>query len=262
MHVLVYALAGASDGHDNILKEATFHLVLRISGGSSDGGKGGEGLGSGCGYDCDCDMQGQGVLTWPDGQKDGGEWKGGEEHGKDVCGPVQNTMVDMQNLVRELLKVPAGYSTLIMHGGAHQQFSAVPLNTCSNMGTDKADVVDGGYWTARAMGHAAKYCDCKIVCTNRLTLNDVPTWEVREDAKYMHICHNGTISGLEYTYDPDLAAHPYLACDATSALFSRPYDISKYGCILASSGKNLGPAARATRAARAARGWEVDEMGG
>jgi phosphoserine aminotransferase len=171
---------------------------------------------------------------------------------RDAGGPVQNTMVDTQNLVRELLKVPADYSILFMHGGAHQQFSAVPLNICSNMGTDKADFVDGGYWTVRAMGHAAKYCDCKIVSTNRLTLNDVSTWEIREDAKYVHICHNETISGLEYTYDPDLAAHPtfagtdkkvpYLVCDATSTLFSRPCDISKYGCIFASSGKNLGPA--------------------
>ena len=46
--------------------------MLRISGGGFDGGKGGEGFGSGCGYDCDCGMQGQGVLTWPDGQKDAG----------------------------------------------------------------------------------------------------------------------------------------------------------------------------------------------
>ena len=42
---------------------------------------------------------------------------------RDAGGPVQNTMVDTQNLVRELLKVPADYSILFMHGGAHQQFS-------------------------------------------------------------------------------------------------------------------------------------------
>ena len=102
----------------------------------------------------------------------------------------------------------------------------------------------------RAMNHAKKYCDAKICSTNRGFLQDVSSWDVRPDAKYVHVCMNETIAGLEYTWDPDLSSHPKFAnashvpelvCDATSTLLSRPVDISKYGVIFASSGKNLGP---------------------
>jgi phosphoserine aminotransferase len=172
---------------------------------------------------------------------------------RDVKGPVQTCIVETQQLVRELLNVPATHEILFMHGGAHQQFSAVPLNICATMG-EKVDFIDTGFWSMRAMGHAEKYCDCKVVSTNRGFLQDPATWQIRPDAKYVHVCHNETIAGLEYLADPDLSEHPtfkgkgpnvqvpWLVCDATSTLMSRPLDISKYGCIFASSGKNLGPA--------------------
>jgi len=172
-----------------------------------------------------------------------------EHSHRDAGGPVQTMMVGIQDLVKEVLRVPDSHSILLMHGGAHQQFSAVPLNLCQSM-DDKVDFVDTGYWAIRAMNHAKKYCDPRICSTNRGFLQDVASWDIREDAKYVHMCMNETIAGLEYMEDPDLSTHPKfvnathvpeLVCDATSTLLSRPVDISKYGVIFASSGKNLGP---------------------
>ena len=45
---------------------------------------------------------------------------------------------------------------LFMHGGAHAQFSGVPLNLLG--GRTKADYLDVGYWSVRAAAHAEAYC--------------------------------------------------------------------------------------------------------
>lgn len=58
----------------------------------------------------------------------------------------------------------------------------------------------------------------------------------------MHICGNETVSGLAFHEDPDVGPGKVLVSDMTSSLLSRRIDISKYGVIYASGGKNLGPA--------------------
>ena len=62
---------------------------------------------------------------------------------RDANGPVQSKMVGIQELTKELLDIPDGYTVLLMHGGAHQQFSGIPLNLCEHS-TDKVDFVDTG----------------------------------------------------------------------------------------------------------------------
>jgi phosphoserine aminotransferase len=184
---------------------------------------------------------------------------------RDVGGPVQNTMESCQNRVRELLDVPDNYHILFMPGGAHQQFSAIPLNLC---GDDKPviSLVDTGYWAMRAEEHCRKYGEVKICSVERGALGKPEEkWVVPENARYVHLCMNETIAGLEYQEDPDVSKIELvpvgstsvadkipgktmasenipLICDATSTILSRPMDISKYGVVFASSGKNLGPA--------------------
>jgi hypothetical protein len=50
-----------------------------------------------------------------------------------------------------------------------------------------------------------------------------------------------TIDGVEFLSEPEVPAGVPLVADFTSTLMSRPVDVSKYGLIYASSGKNLGP---------------------
>ncbi|CAD7959417.1 unnamed protein product [Amoebophrya sp. A120] len=88
--------------------------------------------------------------------------------------------------------------------------------------------------------HGPLFCNKDRGCVNKVT-----DWQVREDAAYVFCCLNETIEGLEVFEEPDLAlidrAHIPLVADATSTLFSRPIDVSKYGVLFASAGKNLGP---------------------
>jgi phosphoserine aminotransferase len=186
---------------------------------------------------------------------------------RDVNGPVQNCMVDAQARVKDLLKVPDTHHVLFMHGGAHQQFSAVPVNftrdrTKTPSNASHGVYVDTGYWASRSTNVAHNWMkaylsgeECPetmedLYCsTERGYLKHESAWDLKENPDYVYMCMNETIAGLEYKWDPSLKSDrfsggeaPPLVCDATSTLMSRPVDISKYGLIFASSGKNLGPA--------------------
>lgn len=50
------------------------------------------------------------------------------------------------------------------------------------------------------------------------------------------------MSGMTFHTEPEVGPSHILVADMTSSLLSRPVDVSKYGVIYASSGKNLGPA--------------------
>ena len=165
---------------------------------------------------------------------------------RDPGGPVQNALARAAFDLRTLLAVPANYQVLFFQGGAHAQFAAVPLNLLGSRSA--ADYVHSGFWSQRAIDEASKYCDVSVAAdcadTAFSRLPRVDEWKVRDDAAYVHVCANETIHGLEFNEDPDYDVDnmPPLVCDMTSTLLSRPVDVSKYGVIYASGGKNLGPA--------------------
>ena len=72
------------------------------------------------------------------------------------------------------------------------------------------------------------------MCRRRAELN------YRQGAAYVHMTSNNTIFGTEFPYVPDTSGAP-LVCDASSDIFSRPIDVSKFGLIYAGAQKNLGP---------------------
>eukprot|EP00656_Telonema_subtile_P009170 TRINITY_DN1429_c0_g1_i6.p1 TRINITY_DN1429_c0_g1~~TRINITY_DN1429_c0_g1_i6.p1 ORF type:complete len:332 (+),score=62.53 TRINITY_DN1429_c0_g1_i6:311-1306(+) len=142
------------------------------------------------------------------------------------------------------LQVPDNYRILLMSGGAVGQFSSIPMNLAFN-GTaarPKVDIVPVGYWSTRATDEAAKYCDVHHpIEPCHLTVPPVSEWRVRPDAEYVHIALNETVEGLEFLKDPawEPSSMPPLIADATSTLLSRPIDVSRYGAIYASGGKNI-----------------------
>ena len=164
---------------------------------------------------------------------------------RDTNGPVQTCIANATDMLRELLNVPENYHILFMQGGAHGQFAAVPLNLCGSK--KKACFVSTGYWSERAAKEAEKYCKVTYAYKgsdeNYSRIPPVSEWVIDKDAAYVHMCANETIHGLEYHEDPVLPqGSPPLVADFTSTLLSRPVDVSKYGVIYASAGKNLGPA--------------------
>lgn len=164
---------------------------------------------------------------------------------RDVGGPVQNCISSATDRIRTLLDVPSDYHILFMQGGAHGQFAAIALNLLGDK--TQADYVTTGYWGQRAATEASKYCTVRYAYDGQdekfARIPPVSEWDISEDSAYVHICANETIHGLEFVEDPELpAGSPPLVGDFTSTLLSRKIDISKYGCIYASGGKNLGPA--------------------
>uniref|UniRef100_A0A0G4FNS0 phosphoserine transaminase n=1 Tax=Chromera velia CCMP2878 TaxID=1169474 RepID=A0A0G4FNS0_9ALVE len=163
---------------------------------------------------------------------------------RDEGGHVQKSVEATEASVRRLLEVPDDYYVLFMHGGAHAQFSAVPLNLLGD--ATEADYVVAGFWSQKAAKEAEKYCKVNIVAnaseSNYTSYPDPSTWMLSDKAEIVHICANETIHGLELFEDAELPEGKILVGDFTSTLFSRPIRIDRYGCIYASAGKNLGPA--------------------
>lgn len=125
------------------------------------------------------------------------------------------------------------------------QFAAVPLNLLGEK--KQADYLDTGFWSQRAMKEAERYCTVRLAYDGKkdsyTKLPPASAWSISPDSAYVHICANETIHGVELLEDPELPpGSPPLVGDFTSTLLSRPVDVSKYGLIYASGGKNLGPA--------------------
>jgi phosphoserine aminotransferase len=143
--------------------------------------------------------------------------------------------------LRELLRVPAGYRILFLQGGATLQFAQIPMNLLR--GKAKADYVNTGEWSKKAIKEAKAYCDVHIAASSEdKNFSYAPkNWNVRPDTAYVHYCSNETIGGVEFHTVPSTGGAPLVA-DASSHFLSRPLDVSKFGLIYAGAQKNAGPA--------------------
>ncbi|MGQ0654434.1 MAG: 3-phosphoserine/phosphohydroxythreonine transaminase, partial [Betaproteobacteria bacterium] len=147
---------------------------------------------------------------------------------------------DAEKDLRELLAIPPSYKVLFLQGGATLQFAQVPMNLLHGKG--KADYVNTGEWSKKAIKEARTYCDVHVAASSedRKFTYAPKQWNVRKDAAYVHVCTNETIGGVEY-HDVPKTGVPLVA-DLSSHFLSRPIDLSKYGLIYAGAQKNVGPA--------------------
>ena len=143
--------------------------------------------------------------------------------------------------LRELVAIPAHYKVLFLQGGATLQFAQVPMNLLR--GRSGADYVVTGEWSKKAVKEAKAYCDVHIAASSedRKFAYAPRTWNVRQDAAYVHYCSNETIGGVEFHWVPETGAVPLVA-DASSHFLSRPLAVEKFGLIYAGAQKNAGPA--------------------
>ncbi len=149
--------------------------------------------------------------------------------------------------LRELLSIPSNYKVLFMQGGASAQFSLVPMNLAPPGST--ADYVNTGHWSHKAIGEAARYCTVHVAGDPGGVYSRVPPQsELRfsKGAAYLHYTPNETISGVEFSYVPEIPSVPGsrgvpLVADMSSSILSRPIDVAKFGLIYAGAQKNIGP---------------------
>jgi phosphoserine aminotransferase len=146
-------------------------------------------------------------------------------------------MDETQQLFKDLLDIPSGYSVLLLQGGASMQFCMVPYNLLQT----KAAYLDTGSWASKAVKEALLFGEVEVVASSKdSTYSYIPReYTLPSDADYFHITTNNTIYGTEIKEDMDVPMH--LVADMSSDIFSRPMDVSKYGLIYGGAQKNLAP---------------------
>ena len=149
---------------------------------------------------------------------------------------------EAESLCRQIGNIPEDYAVLFLQGGASLQFSMVPENFLGR--EDTADYLVTGSWSEKAIKAAGIFGKTHVACTGKsnnfaaiprdVAYSDHPT--------YVHFTSNNTIFGTQFRSEPTgFPSDAFLVCDASSDIFSRPLEISRYGIIYAGAQKNLGP---------------------
>lgn len=147
----------------------------------------------------------------------------------------QAVMDEAQDLFKELLGIPEGYSVLFVGGGASLEFCMVPYNLLEK----KAAYLNTGVWAKKALKEAKLFGEVVEVASSAAdNFTYIPReYTVPADADYFHITTNNTIYGTEIREDLDSPVP--LVADMSSDIFSRPIDVSKYALIYGGAQKNL-----------------------
>lgn len=149
---------------------------------------------------------------------------------------------DAERRLRELLSVPDDYAVLFLQGGATGQFAAVPLNLTAPGA--RTAYLNTGSWSKKAIGEARRFTDVQVLAdekgSNYASVPAQGSFEVPQEAGYLHYTLNETIGGVEFPYVPDAGEVP-LVTDASSTILSRPLDVGRFGVVYAGAQKNLGP---------------------
>lgn len=144
--------------------------------------------------------------------------------------------------LRTLLGISDSYHVLFLQGGATAQFAAIPMNLLGRHAC--ADYVVTGTWSGRAAEEGAKYTAAHVAaCPDGDVFTRIPpreSWQLHDDAAYVHYTPNETIHGVEFQWTPEVDAP--LVADFSSSFLSRPVDVSRYGLIYAGAQKNAGAA--------------------
>lgn len=144
-------------------------------------------------------------------------------------------MAEAQQLMRELLHIPATHSVLFLGGGARLQFSMVPMNLLKH----KAAYLDSGHWAHQAMTEARLWGETLCVASTQADhYTHLPHhYHIPTDVDYLHITTNNTIYGTELRTDIDSPVP--LVADMSSDILTRPIDVSRYDLIYGGAQKNL-----------------------
>ena len=149
---------------------------------------------------------------------------------------------EAESLCRELASIPDNYRVLFLQGGASSQFAMVPMNLLQADQT--ADYLVTGSWAKKAVKEARLFGNVNVACSSEDKNFSYLPGEVNysESPQYVHFTSNNTIYGTQFASEPaGYEGKGFLVCDASSDIFSRPIDVSKYGIIYAGAQKNLGP---------------------
>jgi phosphoserine aminotransferase len=144
-------------------------------------------------------------------------------------------------LLRILGLSPDEYTALFLGGGASLQFAMLPMNFLQPGRT--ADYVHTGEWAIKAIKEARRFGTVNVAGSSEEgRFSYIPKdLNLTPGAQYVHITTNNTIEGTEYSALPDTGSVPLVA-DASSDIFAKVVDYSRFHLVYAGAQKNAGPA--------------------
>jgi phosphoserine aminotransferase len=155
--------------------------------------------------------------------------------------PFLKVYEETEALCRKVAGIPDNYRVLFLQGGASLQFSMVPMNFLTPNTT--ADYLITGAWAEKAKEEAVRFGKVHDTCSSQdRNYCYIPkTCTFSSKPAYVHFTSNNTIFGTQFPTEPAIPSGTDLICDASSDIFSRPVDITKYAMSYAGAQKNLGP---------------------
>lgn len=144
-------------------------------------------------------------------------------------------------LVKEILKVPEGYSVLFLSGGASTGFLKTILNFMKEDGN--AAYLNTGAWSKKAIKEAKSIGNVEVVASSEdKNFNYIPKgYTIPDGLDYFHITTNNTIFGTQIKAIPT-PNNTLLIADMSSDIFSKKINVSDFAMIYAGAQKNMGPA--------------------
>lgn len=144
--------------------------------------------------------------------------------------------------LRKLLGLGREWHILFLTGGASTQFYQVPLNFLP--ANQSADYLVTGTWSVKAVKEARMIGTVNEAASSKdqnfSYIPAVDTWQLNQEAAYLHYTSNNTVSGTQFHAEPEVSVP--LVCDASSDFLSRGLALERYGLIYAGAQKNIGPA--------------------
>ncbi len=153
-------------------------------------------------------------------------------------------MAEAEADCRTIAYLTPEHRVLFLQGGASTQFFMLPGSFLPEGGS--ADYLNTGSWSVKAIEEAKRYGYVHVAGSSEdANFTYIPTGDeiaYSHAPVYVHFTSNNTIAGTQFSTEPTPPEGVWLACDASSDIFSRPIDIEKYGLLYAGAQKNLGPA--------------------
>ncbi|GJM19136.1 MAG: 3-phosphoserine/phosphohydroxythreonine aminotransferase [Phycisphaeraceae bacterium] len=144
---------------------------------------------------------------------------------------------------RAITNIPDDYAVFWMQGGATSQCYFVPANFLTPDRT--ADYFETGKWAQDSIKEVPLYGKLNVCGSSKdKNFSYIPTGSqvsYSDNPAYVQFTANNTIMGTEFQTEPDAPGDAFLVSDASSNIFSRPIDVTKFGLIYAGAQKNLGP---------------------
>ncbi len=144
--------------------------------------------------------------------------------------------------IKRLLNIGDEHEVLFMQGGASMQFAMIPMNFLKD--NETADYINTGTWSTKAFKEAVIQGKKVIETASSEDRNFsyIPKeLNLTADAAYVHITSNNTIKGTQWADFSDTKGVPVIS-DMSSDIFSRSFNIDKFGLVYAGAQKNMGPA--------------------